>query len=762
MQNRSRIATWQYALVLGALAVTATQLTAGTAGGPVFFAIQIAGIAVTLRALTRSAPGARLGWWLLTASRAAGVLAAAFWTLGPIAPATTPSGMSLVPLYVFAAAAALLLNRRRRSGSLAEFGVEAGSVVVGLGMVAWSFVVLPYLGDPGYQQVDKVMAAFYGLLDMILLATTLRSLTTRRTSARLLGASGASLLGGHLLYAATNGTGTAPFLPGGGSYLFIQFAGVLATAAALHPGAATLGAVETTTGRPLSRGKLAGIVATAVLCPLLPIAGGLISRDGPAAATIVPALLVSALCGLLLVRISLLARIAQRHARSSDDRAADLRTAIDEQAALQRRLQYRAGHDALTGLANRDLFFEQLAHPAVRDRPHSLLLCSLDGFKEVNDAYGHPVGDEVLRQLAGRLLLFAPEAVLVARLGGDEFGLLLTDPGQGAELAARVLETIAGVPVTVDDRRIHLTASAGLAEAVPGNLPTAVLGDADLALRAAKQAGGACLARFDETLRAEQNERARIAAGLRQALADGSLFLHYQPVVDPMTGRMTGAEALMRWRHDGELIPPVVFIPVAEQTGLIGQLGVLALREACARAAGWYRRDGVYVTVNVSTYQLRDPDFADTVLGILAETGMPPAGLVLEITESVLIDAADTPVLGRLREHGVRIAIDDFGTGYSSLAYLHELPVDILKIDRSFISRHQDPPSPREISFTRAILDLAHSRDLVTVAEGVETEAQARLLRELRCDLVQGYHFGRPAAPEVIENLLRESSATAA
>ncbi|BCJ40168.1 hypothetical protein GCM10010168_30260 [Actinoplanes ianthinogenes] len=705
---------WWCALAVGVVAVTAAQLLG--APGPVFFAIQLAGVALTLRRRTHP------GWLLLAGAHTAGVLAAAFWTLGPVTPSNTPQGLTLIPLYALATAGTMLLTRRRRrTTSRAELGVEAGAVVLGLAMLSWSFVVLPYLGAPGYQQVSNALAGLYALVDLILLVAVLR------IRSWLLRGSGALLLGAHLLYAATDGAGTAPFLPGGTSFLLIQYAGVVATAAALHPGAARLGGTEPRPGR----NKLAGIVATAIVGPLLPV----VSRPGDPLAYI-PALLTAALCGLLVLRIWLLARDA-------GERAAALRSAMDEQAALQRRLAYRAGHDALTGLANRELLLEHV------DRARCLLLCSLDGFKEVNDTYGHQVGDEVLRRLAGRLLLFAPEAVLVARLGGDEFGLLLTDPDQAEELAGRVLETVSRVPVTVGERRIHLTASVGLADGVPENL----LGDADLALRAAKLAGGARLARFDDSLRAQQSERARIAAGLRQGLADGSLFLHYQPVVDPATGRMTGVEALMRWRRDGELVPPAVFIPVAEQTGLIGQLGELALRLACTRAAPWYRRHGIYVTVNVSTHQLRDPGFAGTVLGILAETGMPGAGLVLEITESVLIDAADTPVLGTLREHGIRIAIDDFGTGYSSLAYLRRLPVDILKIDRSFID---------DVSFTRAILQLAQSQDLVTVAEGVETATQADQLRELRCDLVQGYHFGRPTDAEIIESLIRESSATAA
>jgi len=288
------------------------------------------------------------------------------------------------------------------------------------------------------------------------------------------------------------------------------------------------------------------------------------------------------------------------------------------------------------------------------------------------------------------------------------------------------------------------------------------LGDADLALRAAKQGGRDRIARYDAGLRAEQTSRARIAEGLRNALADGSLHLQYQPVVDVATGRMTGVEALMRWNRPEGPISPGEFIPVAEQAGLIGVLGAFALRTACREATRWWRRHGVYVTVNVSSHQLRDPDFAGAVLAVLSETGLPAEALVLEITESVLIDAEDAQEhLRTLRAHGVRIAIDDFGTGYSSLAYLHLLPVDILKIDRTFISRHQDPPRPRDVRFTRAILEMAASQRLTAVAEGVETPAQADLLRDLRCPLAQGYHFSRPVDPETIDARLAQTATTA-
>jgi diguanylate cyclase (GGDEF)-like protein len=720
-----RLRAWQYTLAGGIAVVLVLHLLGS---GPAWLIPQAATTVVLFRAARRH----RCGWWLFFAASAAGLAASAFWAVRGGVPANTPMGLTLALQYALHAAAAVQFSRLRRPGGAAE----AAAVVLCLAMLAWSFIVLPYLGRPGYQMVDDALAVLYAILDLAILATALRTATgSRRVPGLLVAAGGVMLLAAHLIYAASGAEGTAPLLPGGLPHLTAQFWWVFVTAAATHPQAAQFEAADPTPRRP----ALIAMYVAAVASPLLP------AIADPRGVVIVPALLTAALCGLLLLRIVLLARLAQR-------RAAQARAALAEQRALQEQLAHRAGHDGLTGLANRDLLLEHLDRAVAGDRPFALILCALDGFKEVNDTYGHHVGDTVLRQVADRLRRFTPEVDLVARLGGDEFGFLSLAGTDPAELAGRVVTAVSAAPYEAGERRIPLTARAGLADGVPGN--DAVLGDADLALRAAKRAGGARTARFDESLRAEQSERARIAAGLRQALIDGGLFMHYQPVVETGSARITGVEALMRWRRDGELVPPGVFIPVAEQTGLIAALGALALRLACEQAAVWHREHGLYLTVNVSTHQLRDPGFAGTVLEILAGTGLPAAALVLEITESVLIDAADTPVLGTLRAHGIRIAIDDFGTGYSSLAYLHALPVDILKIDQSFIRRLQDPPEPQDVSLTRAILELARGQGLVAVAEGVETAGQADLLRELDCPLSQGYHFGRPADAASIGALL--------
>ena len=706
--------------------VAAVQLIAPDSGAT-WIGLQLAGLAVGTLVLRR----AGAGWWLVAAARAAGALGTLYWVVrlsaGGPAPNSTALGLSTAAQYALYAMAAVRLTRRRRPGNAAETGFEAGAVAVAVAMLAWCFVVEPYLGKPGYAQVGTGLAILYAVFDLAILAGVLRSLM-RPGPGRLVGAAGGALLASHLLYAGLGASGPAQFLPGGVAFLLVQLWGVLLTAAALHPGAARLGAPAGGAPAPVNRTKLAAILLTAVVSPFLPVLATVGSGRHADPGQLVPAILVASLCGLLIGRIWLLVRVGRR-------RAERLRAALDE-------LEYRAGHDSLTGLANRDLFLERL--PAAG----AVLLVGLDGFKTVNDAHGHAVGDEVLIRLAERFAECAGDGDLAARLGGDEFGFVVAGGEAAATaLGERLLREIAE-PIVAGDLRIHLTAGAGVAGG-------AALADAELALQAAKHGGGNRVARYDAGVRAEQTERQQIAEGLRRALADEALRLEYQPVVDTATGVLIGVEALMRWDRPDRPISPGQFIPVAEQTGLIGALGDFALRTACREASRWYHRHGVYVTVNVSTHQLRDPGFADTVLAVLDATGLPPAALVLEITESVLIDAdAAEEHLRTLRRHGVRIAIDDFGTGYSSLAYLHLLPVDILKIDRTFISRHQDPPLPRDVEFTRAILEIARTQGLTAVAEGVETAAQAGLLRDLNCPLSQGYYFSRPAVPAAIDELL--------
>ncbi|MEU8658699.1 diguanylate cyclase domain-containing protein, partial [Actinoplanes philippinensis] len=398
-----RIPAWQLALAGGVVAVLALHAL----GSPyAWLILQVAGTVVLLRA----ARSHRCGWWLFSAAGAAGTAASLWWALHPGEPANTPMGLSLAVQYALHAAAAVQFSRRRKPGG----AVEAAAVVLTVAMLAWSFVVLPYLGRPGYGMVDDALAGLYALLDLAILGTVLRTAAdARRAPGILVAASGTMLLAAHLYYAGTAAEGARPFLPGGGPHLLMQLWWVLIVAAALHPRAAQPVAAEVAP----SRTTLAVMYVAAVASPLLPA----IAR--PSVTVVVPALLTAGLCGLLLLRIVVLARLAERRARQA-------REALQEQQVLQRQLTYRAGHDALTGLANRDLLLEHLGRAVAGDRQYALILCALDGFKEINDTYGHHVGDTVLRQVAERLLRYEPEVELVARLGGDEFGFLITGRGR--------------------------------------------------------------------------------------------------------------------------------------------------------------------------------------------------------------------------------------------------------------------------------------------------------------------------------------------
>ncbi|MBG0818620.1 bifunctional diguanylate cyclase/phosphodiesterase [Planomonospora sp. ID82291] len=479
-----------------------------------------------------------------------------------------------------------------------------------------------------------------------------------------------------------------------------------------------------------------------------------------------PMIMFIGLMGFLTIRLITNAGAAHRRALLLDEQAAELQRALAEQSALQELVSHRAMHDPLTGLANRALFNDRLEQATVRRSPaarHALLLLDLDGFKHVNDGYGHPVGDQLLIQAGRRLREIVREADTLARFGGDEFAVLLEDvtAEEAGEIAGRVVDVIAEA-FTVGGYALHVTTSVGLymiAESVPAG---DVLRDADLALYAAKAAGKNQISVFHPGLRVERLDQARIAEGLRRALEHDAFSVDYQPVVDLRTGAVHAVEALLRWSASEGVVPPDAFIPTAEETGLIVPIGARVLRRACFDARRWHERYGIAVTVNVSAVQLRRPDFVATVLDALADSGLPGEALILEITETALLDTgmqrSDQAIeyLFALRGHGVRVAIDDFGTGYSSLAYLHRLPVDVVKIDGAFttLTSGTDVASRQRHAFTRAILGLCESLDLPAVAEKVETAEQEEFLRGMRCPLGQGYLFSKPVPPATLDRFL--------
>ncbi|MDY0398265.1 MAG: EAL domain-containing protein [Desulfuromonas thiophila] len=436
----------------------------------------------------------------------------------------------------------------------------------------------------------------------------------------------------------------------------------------------------------------------------------------------------------------------------------------EKNSALQ--FEYLATHDSLTGLANRLLLHDrtdQAILKAKRQRQQVfLLLLDLDRFKIVNDSLGHDIGDQLLLQVAERLRGAVRESDTVARLGGDEFVVLFPEVNSDTtivDLAESIRRAIAS-PIRIQQREIQVTASIGLSQyPAHGDCCAELIRHADLAMYRAKESGN-CLCSFDPAMDQRMAETLEIESDLRHALTRDQLLLHYQPKVACATGQLIGMEALLRWRHPEKgLISPALFIPVAEQTGLIGEIGSWVLDTVCRQIADWQRNSlqPVTVAINLSARQFERADLACQIHDQLQARGVAAGLLEVELTEGLIMKnpLAAVQIMEQLKQYGVRIALDDFGTGYSSLNYLRRFPLDVLKIDRSFVDDLGEDRSAEAVA--TSIVSIAHSLGLQAVAEGVETETQLRFLRQIGCDQVQGYYFHKPLPVEAITELLTRS-----
>ncbi len=458
---------------------------------------------------------------------------------------------------------------------------------------------------------------------------------------------------------------------------------------------------------------------------------------------------------------------------------------ISARMEAEQRIRSLAFFDSLTSLPNRELFREQVESARermkARDKQLALLFLDIDRFKQVNDSLGHTVGDDLLKQIADRLrsavrgsdavgrasrqeLDLAHEGNSISRLGGDEFTILIEDldhAQDAARVARRVLHALSR-PVELGEREVFVGASIGIAVwPEDGDSSEDLLRSADVAMYHAKSRGGHTYEFFNEGMNAASSRRLTLETRMRRALERDEFHLVYQPIRDARTGRVSAAEALIRWVDaDGGVIGPDEFIPIAEETGLIVEIGAWVLKTACQQAVEWQRRgyQRIRLSVNLSVEQLRDLGIANTVDQILFDTGLDSSDLELEITESSILDSSPAIVsaVTALTEMGIGFALDDFGTGYSSLSALQRFPIERLKIDRTFVAGVGDNQSDEAL--TSAILALAKRLDQRVVAEGVETETQARFLTSLGCDELQGYLFSRPLPPEEFEAYLREAA----
>jgi len=482
---------------------------------------------------------------------------------------------------------------------------------------------------------------------------------------------------------------------------------------------------------------------------------------------------------------------SQAELRRQEDRTAAVRATAEVARTTTLRMTYSAEHDFLTSLPNRMLLNDRVNQAiamAQRSNKHvAVLFVDLDGFKHINDSLGHQIGDKLLQSIARRLLTCVRGSDTVSRQGGDEFVVLLSEvenPQDASQAATRIVQSVAGslaidmdnvhvnIAVvagkilqavaeahSVDQHDLFITASIGVSVYPEDGLNAdTLIKNADTAMYQAKETGRQNFQFFELEMNLRAVKRQLIEEGLRRALERQEFALHYQPIIDLRTGTITGAEALLRWTHPTlGPVPPDQFIPVAEDSGLIRSIGAWVLREACGQRRIWADA-GLPVgtmAINVSPNQLRDKDFLEDLCAILSETRLNPNSLVLELTETVLVKNAQSAssILQSLRTRGVQVAIDDFGTGYSSLSYLRKLPLDALKIDKSFV--RQIGTAGEDTAILIAVIDMARSLKLRVIAEGVETLEELTFLRDHHCDEVQGYYFSRPVVPQEFAKLLR-------
>ncbi|MEU4159513.1 EAL domain-containing protein [Actinoplanes sp. NPDC026670] len=647
---------------------------------------------------------------------------------------------ALLPIYLLLTAGVVDLVRRTRARADEPARVDSALIGVGAALLVWSLWVEPWIagGDLRWQ---NLVAAALPLAAALLMTIALPMLLLGRTRAPAMWffvASGVALLSANIVLANrgwfVQGADGIPLKTMGALVLAADFANA---ACVLHPSVPVL--TERVLGRShvLRRGRTAMI--TASLC--VPTILGVAAPPRGQTFSLVRAALSLALIGVVVARV----------VRANNSRA-----------RAQQEARWRAEHDSLTGLPNRERLAATVARWTDPGTQVSVLLLDLDRFKLVNDHWGHEVGDEMLRAAAARLVASvragdpvppsgtSPGGDLVCRTGGDEFAIAFVGPAGGdgdspAEGLARRLLAALDEPLPLSVGAVDVTASIGIATAAAGTSAVELLRDADTAMYRAKESGRNRYAVFDPPLRERLQRRFTLERALRGALDQGQLDVHYQPLVHLASEQVDGFEALMRWTHPTlGPVSPVEFIPIAEDTGLIVAAGAWLLEEAAARTREWRETAPVHVSVNLAVRQLREPGLAVRVGEILDRTGLPPEGLWLEVTESGFMDDPDACLrtLHELRDLGITLCIDDFGTGFSSLSYLQRMPVSIVKVDRAFVTGVGDG-GPNE-PIVRAVLAMSHALGHRVVAEGVETTTQRDWLRANDCDYAQGWLYGKP------------------
>ncbi len=654
--------------------------------------------------------------------------------------------MIALPAYVLLTLGLLGFSRSRARGAGQTSVLLDGLIAAtALASLAWAFAVEPLLAREQAPDLVKLVLTAYPSMSIFLVVVVLRIIINadgKRPPAFWLcvGAMVFMLIGdGIYMFADID----LLHLPGQLLNLPYMIAFLGAGATAIHPSMREMTEPGPETHLTASAGRAALVAGALIVSAVLASQ----HRAFAAADRWVMFVLFSALIGAVILRIVQALRVA---------------------AQSEARLIHQADHDDLTGLPNRRMMERELSRILARgadEEGHvALLFLDLDRFKLVNDTLGHGRGDDLLIEVARRLQAHVRPSDLVTRIGGDEFMIIMdhvTSASQALDLANR-LRLCLKDPFVLNGIEFYTTASVGLALAAESEAhPTAetLVRDADTAMYQAKEGGRDKVAVFDQSMRDEVSERVKLEHDLRSAIALKQLHLVYQPIVRLPRGPSVGLEALVRWAHPTRgVLPPSQFIPIAEENGMISEIGAWIMEEAVSQLAAWCRyapeMDGIYVSVNLSSAQLRDEGIVDRVADLLTAHGLPGSSLCLELTETMAMQdpAASAAILGRLRRLGVGIALDDFGAEYSSLAYLKRLPVTMLKIDKSFISSLTQEDSA-DAALISAVVAMAKSLGITTVTEGVESSAQARRLLRLGVDAVQGYLFSRPVTADKLLEL---------